>query len=135
MRSAWLLKSLILLGPVANLTASRPRTFDISGMEVMSNLVSVRRVTVVAEAGLEKMLLDQFIRLGAKGYTCASCRGRGEHEIYEDPLHGAGRVRIETIVQPKVADDIMNYLKAAPFAARAVMACVETVDVFPEERV
>ncbi|HLJ11305.1 MAG TPA: hypothetical protein VKU82_08950 [Planctomycetaceae bacterium] len=103
----------------------------------MSNLVSVRRVTVVVESELEKMLVEQFAKLGARGYTCVDCRGRGEHEIAidDDPFVNAGRVRIETIVQPKVAADILNYLESPQFAARAIAACVEAVEVSAADRI
>lgn len=100
----------------------------------MPSLVAVSRVTVIAESEMEKSLVEQFVRMGAKGYTTMPCRGRGEHEIYEDPFLGTGRVRIETIVQPKVADDIMRYLQSPAFAARPLTACVEAVQVLANDR-
>ena len=100
----------------------------------MSNLVTVQRVTVIADARLEDGLLKQFARLGAKGYTCQDCRGRGEHEIVQDVFSGASRVRIETIVQPQVAEAIMHYLDSPQFHQQALTACVETVQVLASDR-
>lgn len=101
----------------------------LSGIRVMSNLITVRRVTVIADAVLEKSLLEQFIKLGAKGYTCSDCRGRGTHEVFEDPWSGANRVRIEAIVQPAVADAIMSYLESPSLLHKPITACVESVEV------
>lgn len=100
----------------------------------MATLVPMQRVTVIVDARLENQLLKRFEKLGAKGYTIVECRGRGEHEIIEDLLSGAGRVRIETIVPPKVATDIMAYLHEPQFANDALTACVENVQVDPSDR-
>jgi len=100
----------------------------------MSNLVTVQRVTVIVDSKLEQPLVARFAKLGAKGYTVIECRGRGEHEIIADAFTGATRVRIETIVQPKVAAAIMAYLHEPHFANDALTVCVETVQVDPSDR-
>ena len=99
----------------------------------MSNLVSIQRVTIVADARLEDSLLKHICKLGAKGYTCTDCRGRGEHEILQDVFTAASRVRIETIVQPKVAEAIMKYLDSPQYHQQALTACVEAVQVLPSD--
>ena len=95
----------------------------------MNTLVSLPRITVVADAHLEETLTRQMARLGAKGYTCWDCRGRGEHEIVEDIFSGASRVRIETIVQPDVAEAILRYLHESQFGHKALCVSVESVQV------
>jgi hypothetical protein len=95
----------------------------------MSSLVTVSRVTIIADSAVEKQLLDQFIKLGAKGYTCVDCRGRGVHEVFEDLWPGSQRVRIETIVQPPVAEKILAFVHSPQFKSRAMRACLETVQV------
>lgn len=100
----------------------------------MGNLVSISRVTVIADARLEDTLVKQITRLGAKGYTCSDCRGRGEHEIVQDLFTGASRVRLETIVQPAVAEAIMKYLHQPQFQNQALCACVDTVQVGAAEQ-
>ncbi|MBS0263796.1 MAG: hypothetical protein JSS02_17790 [Planctomycetes bacterium] len=100
----------------------------------MKNLVPVYRVTVITESEMEPIIVDRFVKLGAKGYTCVGCRGRGEHEVFEDPLRAAGRVRIEAIVQPSVAEQIMDYLHGPQFAARPLAVCLENVLVSPHDR-
>lgn len=100
----------------------------------MSSLVTVQRVTVIVDSKLEELLVKRFAKLGAKGYTILECRGRGEHEIIEDILSGPTRVRIETIVQPKVAADIMAYLHEPQFANDALTVCVDEVQVDASDR-
>jgi hypothetical protein len=94
----------------------------------MSELQTIRRITVYADASLEQFLIEQFLKLGAKGYSVIECRGKGKHEIIEDPYTGISRVRIETLVQPAVAEKIMHYLARDEFKRRAVAACVESVE-------
>jgi hypothetical protein len=100
----------------------------------MKNLVPVYRVTVVTDSELERVIVDQFVKLGAKGYTSIYCRGRGEHEVFEDPLRASGRVRIESIVQPDVAEQIMDYLHEPQFSSRPLAVCLESVLVSPHDR-
>src|SRR5262245_9576752 len=100
----------------------------------MSNLVTVQRVTVVTDSRLEDTLLRQFARLGMKGHTSMDCRGCGEHQIMEDVFSGSSRVRIETIVQPGVAEAIMNYLDQPQFHIQPLTACVESVQVLASDR-
>lgn len=95
----------------------------------MSELVTVRRITVVTHNRLEEMLVNQFAQLGAKGFTAMDCRGRGEHELLQDAFAGATRVRIEVIVQPDVADKILEYLETPQFAHQPIMASIETLEV------
>jgi len=99
----------------------------------MSNLVSIQRVTIVADSKLEESLLKHICKLGAKGYTCVDCRGRGEHEILQDVFTATSRVRIETIVQPKVAEALMKYLDSPQYHQQALTACVEPVQVLASD--
>jgi hypothetical protein len=95
----------------------------------MTKLVSIRRVTVIADAVLEKTLLESFTKLGAHGYSIVECRGKGRHTVLADPYTGVALVRIELLVQPSVADAILDYLHREIFATYACMACTELVDV------
>ena len=58
------------------------------------------------------------------------CHGKGRHNVVEgvDPFTAA-LVRIELLVQPAVADKIIDYLHREVFANYACTACVETVEV------
>lgn len=95
----------------------------------MSESLTVRRITVVTHNRLEETLVNQFAQLGAKGYTAMDCRGRGEHELLQDVFAGATRVRIEVVVQPEVAEKILDYLAEPQFAHQPIMVTVETLQV------
>jgi nitrogen regulatory protein PII len=95
----------------------------------MSNLTTVRRITVVTHNRLEETLVSQFAKFGAKGYTAMDCRGQGEHELLQDVFAGATRVRIEVIVQPDVAEKILAYLEDPQFQHQPIMASVESLEV------
>lgn len=100
----------------------------------MSDLQTIRRVTVYADAVLEPTLIETFLKLGSTGYTVVSCRGKGEHATISDPFAATTQVRIELLVQPAVAEKILAHLQSGQFTSRAVAACVETVQVAAGER-
>jgi nitrogen regulatory protein PII len=93
----------------------------------MSELQTIRRITVYADSAVETTLLEQFLKLGATGYTVVECRGKGEHDSVADPFGASTRVRIEILVQPAVADKIVDYLQTHHHRGHALTACVETV--------
>ncbi len=61
--------------------------------------------------------------------SISQCRGKGKHEVMEDPRTGVSLVRIEFLVKPEVGDKIMEYHSDPGFRRRAVAACMETVQV------
>jgi hypothetical protein len=93
----------------------------------MSNLVSARRITIFADLMFEDILTRELCKLGAKGYTCTDCRGRGEHAIVQDLYVNTSRVRIESIVPPQVAEAMMKFVELPQFANQAVTACIDDV--------
>ncbi len=99
----------------------------------MSAFKTISRVTVYSDATLEHHLIEQFLKLGVTGYTVLECRGKGKHELMHDPFQGVARVRIEMLVLPPVAEKLIHYLNADGFKGRAVLACMETVQVGAEE--
>jgi hypothetical protein len=94
---------------------------------------TIRRVTVYADSTLQGRLIETFMGLGSTGYTVLDCRGKGEHEIVEDPFGGFSRVRIELLVQPAVAERIIEHVTSKTYQGHALAACVETVEVAATE--
>jgi Nitrogen regulatory protein P-II len=95
----------------------------------MNALQTIRRVTVYADAALESIVIEIARRLGSKGYSATACRGKGKHEVLEDPGTGATLVRLEFLVQPAVGEKILQYLDCPEFRRRAIAACMEEVSV------
>jgi hypothetical protein len=94
-----------------------------------SKTVEVSRLVVIADTTLEKILLTEFLKLGAKGYNCSYCFGKGRHETLEDPYTGRSRIRIEVLTCPQVAASILEYVHHKPFGSYAIAAFLDTVEV------
>ncbi len=92
-------------------------------------LTTVRRLTVVAEARLEDWLLDNFVELGATGYTSLPCSGAGRSTIRGDRSASSPMVRIEIVTPHATAERILTFIRTKVLSEHAVTACVETVDV------
>ncbi len=93
------------------------------------NLIEVRRVTIVTETTLEKRVLEKIQALGAKGYTCNYCFGKGRHEVFEDPYTGRSLVQIVVLARPSVAEAILRYLDQNQFEPFPHTAYMDTVVV------
>jgi hypothetical protein len=100
----------------------------------MSELQTIRRVTVYADRTLEAKLVEHFLKLGSTGYTVVDCRGKGEHNSAADPFSPTSHVRIELLVEPAVADKVMAFIQSNPFRGHALTACMETVQAPPRPR-
>jgi hypothetical protein len=99
----------------------------------MSELKTIRRVTVYADASLESILLKQFLAMGSTGYTVSDCRGKGEHDTVDDPFAKVSRVRIELLVEPEVAEKVLEFVDSPGLKSHPVAACLETVQVVKTE--
>ncbi len=115
--------------------------FDVIGLEGHQQLSAhphatrrkrgpaMRRLTIVAQARLERPLLDKLLDLGPIGCTAISCRG------VERPLGSAGssqddsRVRIEVIASPAVCHEMLAYLRREVLNRHRLVVCVDPVDV------
>lgn len=91
-------------------------------------LVRLKLVTIVAEAILEKRLLEEVRRQGAKGYTLTYARGEGSRGLRTMDWEGKN-IRLEVIVGEEVAERILRTLQENYFPYYAVIAFVENVEV------
>mgnify|MGYP003414344811 FL=1 len=96
-------------------------------------LVPLKLVTIVAESLLEKRLVEEVKRLGAKGYTITPARGEGSRGIRSVDWEGQN-IRLETIVSEEVALRILQRLQEEYFPHYAVIAYVENVWVARGEK-
>ncbi|TBH21407.1 P-II family nitrogen regulator [Thermus thermamylovorans] len=97
------------------------------------DLVPLKLVTIVAESVLEKKLVEEVKRLGAKGYTVVPARGEGSRGMRSIDWEGQN-IRLETIVPEEVALRILARLQEAYFPHYAVIAYVENVWVVRGEK-
>jgi hypothetical protein len=99
----------------------------------MPEFIDIRRVTVIAETNLEETLLKEFKRLGAKGYTCIYCTGKGRHEVLEDPYTGTSLVQIQVMARPSVAEAIMRYMHTPGLKRFPTTTVMDTVTVYADD--
>jgi nitrogen regulatory protein P-II 2 len=90
--------------------------------------VTLKLVTVIAEAVLESHLVRELRELGAKGYTITRTHGEGSRGVRASEWEG-GNVKIETLVGPAVADGILQHVADNYFQHYAVVAYVTDVSV------
>jgi nitrogen regulatory protein P-II 2 len=85
-------------------------------------------VTIIAEPVLEPRITHELRRLGATGFTVVEGRGQGTRALHAAEIPGTN-VRIETIVPPDTAEQIVQYLARTYFADYEVIAYLSDVSV------
>ncbi len=91
-------------------------------------LTTVKLITIIAEAVLEERILHDLRQLGARGYTIGEVRGSGTRGIHASEWEGKN-LRIETLVGPEVAEQILQHLANNYFPYFAVIAYATDVQV------
>jgi nitrogen regulatory protein P-II 2 len=69
-------------------------------------------LVVIAEANLERFLIQDVQRLGAAGYTVTDVRGGGHSGVREGTWEADRTIRMEVVCNIGVADAIAQYLLA-----------------------
>ncbi len=89
---------------------------------------SIRLVTIVTEAVLTEQLLATLKRLGVTGHTVTEARGEGSRGRRVGEVPGDNQ-KIEVLVSPTLAEQILEVLAAQYFPNYAVAAWVTDVVV------
>lgn len=69
-------------------------------------------LVIIAEANLERLLVDDVKRLGAAGYTVIDVRGGGHSGVREGSWEADRTIRMEVVCEGGVADNIAQTLLA-----------------------
>ena len=69
-------------------------------------------LTILSEAVLEDILIDEIMALGAKGYTISEARGRGTHGVRTGKWTAGGNIRIEVLGDNALCSKIVLRLQA-----------------------
>jgi nitrogen regulatory protein P-II 2 len=93
----------------------------------------MKLITIVAEELLAERLPAELRRRGATGWTMTVARGDGSGVMRAGPLPGEN-VRIETIVEDRIAEAILERLASEYFPAYALVAWVSEVGVVRAEK-
>jgi nitrogen regulatory protein PII len=85
-------------------------------------------VTIISESVVEKKLIDDIKRCGAKGYSVSNVHGEGVTGKSSLDLTGPS-IRLETVVTDKVAEQIMEMLAKNYFDKYATVAWITPAHV------
>jgi len=99
----------------------------------MAKLIQICRVTIIAETSLENDLIEKILKMGAKGYTCTNCFGKGKHEMMEDFFTGRTQVQIAVLAVPALAEEILKHAHQLRSNRRKVLAYMEPVTVYEND--
>jgi nitrogen regulatory protein P-II 2 len=94
----------------------------------MSELLSLKLVTIIAERVLRSRLVNEVRALGARGFTITEVSGEGSRGVRASEWEGSN-IKLEVIVAGDVAQRIVDHVAATYFAWHAVIVYVQDVDV------
>jgi nitrogen regulatory protein P-II 2 len=87
----------------------------------------------VAEGLLRNRIIEDLLKLGAKGYTIGEVHGHGSSGISEQFRDGP-QLRIETLVAHDVAERILQHLQERYFDTYSVIAYVIDATIVRAEK-
>ncbi len=94
----------------------------------------IKLVTVICEADLEKTLVDEMLKAGARGHTVTEARGGGRRGV-RDALWGAtSNVRIEVLCTEAVAAKILDLIESSYFRDYGIVMFMSDVEVRRAEK-
>lgn len=91
-------------------------------------------LTIVTEAALEKELIRDIERLGARGYTVSEARGKGSRGVRDAGWDEARNIRMEVICEAAVAAAITAHLQERYYDNYAMISFVADVAVLRDEK-
>ncbi|MEY2967134.1 MAG: hypothetical protein RLY50_1184 [Actinomycetota bacterium] len=97
------------------------------------NTVERQLITIVAEAVVERRIVDDIKKCGAKGYSLSHVTGEGVTGRHTLDLNGPS-VRIESVVTDEIATRILEMLARDYFERFAVIAWLTPARVARPER-
>ncbi len=97
------------------------------------HLYPLKLVTIIADEVIEKRLIADVKKLGAKGYTIAKAHGEGAKGERMSEWEGEN-VRLETLVSENVAEKIMAHLAEEYFPNYTIIAYLSDVAVLRGEK-
>lgn len=91
-------------------------------------------LTIVTEAAIEPLLVEDLERLGAQGYTVSDARGSGRRGVRRSDWQASSNVRIEVVCDEATADAIADHLRERYYDDYAMILFVSDVSVLRPDR-
>ncbi|MBA3482143.1 MAG: SulP family inorganic anion transporter [Pirellulales bacterium] len=87
-------------------------------------LASLRRITIIADASMEKCLEQELAQFGARQYIATPCRAAMDSAAVHN-----GQVRIEVLVPRQACEEVFTMLREKTAPNHSLTACVEDVQM------
>jgi hypothetical protein len=97
-------------------------------------LTSRKLLTVVCEASLERAIVADLARLGARGCTITDARGHGAHGERDGLWPPSANIRIEILCDLAVAEAIALNLKSRYYAQYSMVIFIADVQVLRPDK-
>ena len=91
-------------------------------------------VTIITESALELSLIDDFERLGVRGYTITNARGKGHRGARGADWSTSSNIRIEVVCSVQVAEAVVEHLKEHYYRDYAMVLFMNDVEVTRPEK-
>lgn len=91
-------------------------------------------LTIITEAAIEHVVVQDIERLGAHGYTITDARGKGSRGVRTGDWATSSNVRIEVLCDATTADAIVSHLRREYYDNYAMVLFVADVVVLRPEK-
>lgn len=95
--------------------------------------ITLKKITIVAEAVLEERLIREMRQLGARGYTLSEVRGDGSRGVRASEWEGKN-IQLEILASAETADRVLTHISERYFAHYAVVVWLTDVQVIRGNR-
>lgn len=95
--------------------------------------ITLKKITIVAEAVLEERLIREMRQLGARGYTLSEVRGDGSRGVRASEWEGKN-IQLEILASAETADRVLTHVSERYFAHYAVVVWLTDVQVIRGNR-
>lgn len=86
-------------------------------------------LTIITEAAIERILIEDVERLGAHGYTLMEAQGKGGRGIRSSDWEQSRNIQVEIICDGTVADVIVQHLFKTYYEHYAMVVYTSDVEV------
>jgi nitrogen regulatory protein PII len=98
------------------------------------NTIHRKLITIITEAALEKELIRDIERLGARGYTVSEARGKGHRGVRDAGWDEARNIRMEVVCDEALAAAISAHLQKRYYENYAMISFVADVAVLRDDK-
>jgi nitrogen regulatory protein PII len=91
-------------------------------------------LTIITESALERILVEEIERLGARGFTITDARGKGRRGPRDAAWDESSNIRIEILCDAEIADAIARHLRARYYDDYGMVLFVNDVSVLRPEK-